>query len=121
MQGKFFVLDRSLLMGDPFSHSVKISTHGPSHDKNKYPYNVKKYEINSQKEQRNSIGRSGPQSGRRGFVKRLDRDSDGRVSGSEFDGPKSHFKFLDKNGDGYLSEGEAPKGPPPVGGRRPRF
>ena len=100
---------------------IKISTHAPSHDKSKYPDNIKKHEINSQKEQRNSIGISRSPSGRRGFVKRLDRDNDGKISRSEFDGPKGRFGFLDKNGDGYLSEDEAPKGPPPSGGRRPRF
>ena len=47
-----------------------------------------------------------------GFVERLDMDHDGKVSRSEFDGPKNHFDMLDKNGDGYLSEDEAPGGPP---------
>ncbi len=46
------------------------------------------------------------------FIKRLDKDGDGRVSKSEFDGPKRHFKDFDKNGDGYLSEEEAPQHPP---------
>ncbi|MES9854784.1 MAG: DUF1566 domain-containing protein [Candidatus Thiodiazotropha sp. L084R] len=53
-----------------------------------------------------------------GFVERLDQDGDGRVSRSEFDGPKDHFGFHDTDGDGYLTEDEAPKGPP-RGGRRP--
>lgn len=48
-----------------------------------------------------------------GFVERLDRDRDGRVSRSEFDGPKDRFGFHDTNNDGYLTEDEAPKGPPP--------
>lgn len=47
-----------------------------------------------------------------GFVEHLDKDNDGKVSRSEFDGPKNHFDMLDKNRDGYLSEDEAPKGPP---------
>ncbi len=55
-----------------------------------------------------------PQGG--GFVERLDRDGDGRVSADEFDGPAEHFSDLDKDGDGHLSENEAPQGPPP--GRR---
>lgn len=48
-----------------------------------------------------------------GFVARLDKDSDGRVSVSEFDGPAEHFQHMDKNGDGFLSAEEAPTGPPP--------
>ena len=51
--------------------------------------------------------------GRPSFVKRLDKNGDGKVSKSEFDGPAGHFKQLDKNGDGYLSEKEAPRLPPP--------
>lgn len=51
-----------------------------------------------------------------GFVRRLDRDGDGKVSLQEFDGPKDHFPELDRNGDGYLSDSEAPP-PPPPGGR----
>ncbi|MES9857480.1 MAG: hypothetical protein ABW166_12855 [Sedimenticola sp.] len=45
---------------------------------------------------------------RRGFVQRLDRDGDNRVSQAEFDGPWGHFSTFDANGDGYLSEDEAP-------------
>jgi hypothetical protein len=51
------------------------------------------------------------------FVRRLDRNGDGRVSRSEFDGPASRFNDLDRDGDGYLSQQEAPRGPPP--GKRP--
>lgn len=47
-----------------------------------------------------------------GFVDRLDRDGDGRVSADEFDGPAEHFSHFDRNGDQYISEDEAPKGPP---------
>ena len=62
-----------------------------------------------------------PGSARGGFVERLDTDGDGKVSESEFDGPKNHFRTLDRNKDGYLSEDEAPKGPPSGGQRsRPR-
>ena len=46
------------------------------------------------------------------FVKRLDRDGDGKVSKSEFDGPKTHFSEFDSNGDGFITETEAPTGPP---------
>jgi hypothetical protein len=47
------------------------------------------------------------------FVKRLDRNGDGKVSRTEFDGPPMHFDHLDRNNDGYLSASEAPQGPPP--------
>ena len=47
-----------------------------------------------------------------GFIKRLDKDNDGMVSRSEFNGPKNRFDMLDKNKDGYISEDEAPKRPP---------
>jgi len=64
----------------------------------------------------------GPMRGNRpGFVKRLDRDGDGRISRKEFDGPADAFDRVDANRDGYLSESEAPRrqgmGPPP--GPRP--
>jgi len=100
--------------------SVKIRTRAPSQDKSKYPDNIKRSENTNPKGQRGSTERSGPPSGGRGFVERLDRDGDGKVSRSEFDGPKDRFGFHDKNNDGYLSEDEAPKGPPPGSGRPPR-
>jgi ribonuclease BN (tRNA processing enzyme) len=50
------------------------------------------------------------------FIRRLDRDGDGKVSPEEFDGPAHDFPRLDRNGDGYITEDEAPSGPP--GGRR---
>jgi hypothetical protein len=52
------------------------------------------------------------------FIRRLDRDGDGKVSKSEFDGPPQHFRDFDKNGDGYIDASEAPTGPPPDRGRR---
>jgi len=55
------------------------------------------------------------------FIRRLDRDGDGKVSRREFDGPPMHFKHTDRNGDGYITVDEAPTGPPGhPGGRRPR-
>lgn len=47
------------------------------------------------------------------FITRLDKNGDGKVSKSEFDGPAHHFTRLDKNKDGFISEKEAPKRPPP--------
>ncbi len=49
---------------------------------------------------------------RPGFVGRLDKDRDGKVSRSEFDGPPEQFDVLDKNKDGFLTEDEAPRQPP---------
>ncbi len=55
-----------------------------------------------------------------GFVRRLDRDGDGKVSRREFDGPPGHFDRLDGDGDGYLGNDEAPAGPPRHGRRSGR-
>jgi hypothetical protein len=60
----------------------------------------------------------GPMGGSRpGFVSRLDRDGDGKVSRKEFDGPAEAFDHLDANEDGYLDDSESPArqgmGPPP--------
>jgi len=46
------------------------------------------------------------------FIKRLDKNGDGKVSSSEFKGQTKHFKHLDKNNDGYINTNEAPTGPP---------
>ncbi len=47
------------------------------------------------------------QSGRQEeFLKRNDRDGDGRVSQSEFEGPPEAFKRLDRNRDGYVDQAE---------------
>ncbi|MEA3366926.1 MAG: DUF1566 domain-containing protein [Planctomycetota bacterium] len=47
------------------------------------------------------------------FMRREDRNGDGKVSREEFRGPPDHFNRFDRNKDGYLTEDEAPKGPPP--------
>lgn len=87
---------------------AKLRTKEPREDKSKYPYNVdiRKYLGNGS----NLSGRERRNSRRDGsnFVKRLDRNGDGKISREEFDGPKNHFSRLDKNHDGYLSEDEAP-------------
>ncbi len=49
------------------------------------------------------------------FVGRLDKNGDGKITASEFDGPPDQFPFLDRNQDGFLTEDEAP--PPPRSGR----
>ncbi len=44
---------------------------------------------------------------------RADRDGDGKVSKNGIRGLDDHFDHLDKNNDGYITEDEAPTGPPP--------
>jgi hypothetical protein len=46
-------------------------------------------------------------------MRREDRNGDGKVSRDEFRGPPEHFDRFDRNKDGYLTEDEAPRGPPP--------
>lgn len=46
------------------------------------------------------------------LLKRLDKNNDGKLSQSEFDGPLKYFKLLDKNSDGQLTLDELPKGSP---------
>lgn len=54
------------------------------------------------------------------FIRHLDKNNDGKISKSEFDGPSRHFSRLDRNHDGYISSDEAPDSPPGRrgGGRR---
>ncbi|MEA2068753.1 MAG: DUF1566 domain-containing protein [Verrucomicrobiota bacterium] len=47
------------------------------------------------------------------FMNRADRNGDGKVSKGEFRGPAEHFAYLDKDGNGTITEDEAPTGPPP--------
>ena len=100
--------------------SVKIKRSAVSENKNEYPYNVKISEGVRQEGQRDSREIRRTPARRRGFVERLDRNGDGKVSRMEFDGPKHRFDYHDKNNDGYLTEDEAPKGPPPRNGRPKR-
>ncbi len=98
--------------------SVNTSNNTTSVDKSKYPYNVTVSQGDSQRGQRSSRETSSSSSGSSAFVQRLDKNGDGKISRSEFDGPADRFDFHDNNKDGYLSQDEAPKGPPPGGRRR---
>lgn len=63
----------------------------------------------------------GPPGG--GLIKMFDRNGDGKLAESEFPGPPSDFKGLDKDGDGFIVKGEEPQGPPgggPKGGKGKR-
>jgi arylsulfatase A-like enzyme len=53
-------------------------------------------------------GAGDPAGGGREFIRRNDRDGDGRVSRDEFRGPARAFDRNDRNRDGYLTEDEAP-------------
>lgn len=51
--------------------------------------------------------------GAEAFLRRFDKDSNGSVEKSEFDGPAERFNRLDMNRDGVISGNEIPTGPPP--------
>ena len=44
---------------------------------------------------------------------RLDKNKDGKISPSEFDGPARHFPRIDRNDDGFLTKDEFPPVRPP--------
>jgi ribonuclease BN (tRNA processing enzyme) len=44
------------------------------------------------------------------FIVRSDKNGDGKVSQAEFRGPSRRFSNIDRNGDGYITADEAPKG-----------
>ncbi len=60
-------------------------------------------------------GISAVPSGQKTHFQRLDKDGDGKISRSEFDGPKDAFNRFDLDRDGFLSEKEMPEGPPQRG------
>jgi hypothetical protein len=68
--------------------------------------------------QQNGEGQGPRRTGGGAFIRRLDRNNDGKVSRSEFDGPDRHFRQLDEDGDGFLTSEEAPSGPPSRPDRR---
>ena len=51
------------------------------------------------------------------FIRQLDRNQDGAVDGDEFAGPEEVFKRLDRDGDGFIRNNEAPQ-PRPQGARQ---
>ncbi len=65
------------------------------------------------RQQRHWRERNGRTHSGKDFISRLDRDSDGKVSREEFDGPSEHFRRFDQNDDCFLNLNEAPEGPPP--------
>ena len=48
------------------------------------------------------------------FIRRFDKNRDGKVARTEFKASDKRFKHLDKNQDGYISVDEAPTGPPKI-------
>ncbi|MCP5005277.1 MAG: DUF1566 domain-containing protein [Planctomycetes bacterium] len=97
-----------------------LATGASKENISKYSDSENKNQAGNQKRQRYSEGRHSSPSDKSRFVMRLDRDGDGKISRSEFDGPKDRFGYHDRNNDGYITEDEAPKAPPPGGGRPPR-
>lgn len=95
-------------------------------DHDAYPYNVQHPLNHTQSDERkvrtlteprnpptSRPDRMTPEDFSRHFIQRLDRNGDGQVSRKEFDGPPERFDYHDRDGDGYLSEDEAPRRPPP--------
>jgi len=103
-------------------------TNSPETDKSAYPFIIKVADITTVSQPTDEIAmqdmpsrgqqpgtddqNQGPPKGM-GFVNRLDKDGDEKVSPSEFDGPSNHFSHFDTNNDGFVTEDEAPTGPPP--------
>jgi len=78
---------------------------------NTYSKNAHSASTNGNKAQRPSQrGRSSAAGNK--FIARLDKDGDGKVSRAEFRGNDTQFNRFDINKDGYISEDEAPTGPP---------
>lgn len=110
---------------------AKTGVKPPAADANHYPNKIKVKQLKVEnirsgrrhagQEQQPAMGfgeRPGAPGGGKQFIRHLDKDGDGKVSRAEFDGPPDRFDVHDRNHDGYLSEEEAPQGPPP--GRQPQ-
>jgi hypothetical protein len=110
---------------------VVKKTSTPEIDKTAYPFTIKITDNSTSSQPMNQVqnmppqgrqpgfaGRNQQSSKGKGFISHLDRDGDGKVSKSEFDGPSHHFTQFDRNQDGYISEDEAPTGPPPQRGMK---
>jgi hypothetical protein len=80
----------------------------PQLNKNKYPYILRIGTATIVKSVAKKTTTTSTKSNVGPFVRRLDKDGDGKVSRKEFDGPPHAFDHHDKNRDGYLSEDEAP-------------
>ena len=52
------------------------------------------------------------------LLERFDKDNDGNISEAEFEGPDRVFGFLDKNGDGVITEDEGKQAGGGPGGRQ---
>jgi len=115
------------------SGDARTGVSPPAADANHYPnrVSVKQLKVENIRsgQNHNNQGQRQPMSfsdrslqpgGGKGFIHHLDKDGDGRVSRSEFDGPPDRFDFHDRNRDGYLTEDEAPQGPLP-GRRTPQY
>jgi len=85
----------------------------PAGDRKRYPQNLKIAQSLGGDTHGGPMQMPQQRPGRGGFVAGLDKDGDGKVSRSEFDGPKDRFRHHDRNNDGYITEDEAPQGPPP--------
>ncbi len=111
---------------------VTKATDSPEIDRSAYPFTIKIADNTSIIQPANQVQKIHPQKQQPGFgdgnqnlakkmrfVNRLDLDGDSKVSQSEFDGPPGHFSQLDQNNDGFITEEEAPTGPPlQRGGKR---
>ncbi len=56
---------------------------------------------------------TGPKGMGLNFIRKFDKDNDGKVSKDEFPGPAEHFSNIDKNGDGFVTADEVQAGRPP--------
>lgn len=87
----------------------KVTEYIEENNPNKYPNNIRLCSNDNKQNRFNNKSRFSKSFNRRkGFVSRLDKNGDNKVSRQEFDGPSHAFDHHDRNRDGYLSEDEAP-------------